>query len=68
MSSIKSWPHSASAIAEAFFIDHGGLSMNEAINTIKQKYGDLCRLCPPLEEEKYPLAEKRFRRNTFPKV
>ncbi|MBR4510412.1 MAG: hypothetical protein IKP25_07030 [Ruminococcus sp.] len=42
--------------------------MNEAINTIKQKYGDLCRLCPPLEEEKYPLAEKRFRRNTFPKV
>ena len=32
--------------------------MNEAINTIKQKYGDLCRLCPPLEEEKYPLAEK----------
>jgi hypothetical protein len=32
--------------------------MNDIIELIKQKYGDLCQLCPPLDEEKYPLAEK----------
>lgn len=32
--------------------------MNDTINLIQQKFGDLCQLCPPLSEEHYPLAEK----------
>ena len=32
--------------------------MNEIIQMIQQTYGDLCQLCPPLDEERYPLAEK----------
>jgi hypothetical protein len=32
--------------------------MNEIIHMIQQTYGDWCQLCPPLDEEQYPLAEK----------
>lgn len=32
--------------------------MNDVISFIQQKFGDLCQLCPPLNEGQYPLAEK----------
>lgn len=32
--------------------------MNEVIDMIQKTYGNLCQLCPPLDEEQYPLAEK----------
>ncbi len=32
--------------------------MNEVIDMIQKTYGDLCQLCPPLDEEQYSLAEK----------
>ena len=32
--------------------------MNEIIHMIQQTYGNLCQLCPPLDEEQYPHAEK----------
>ena len=39
--------------------------MNEVISFIQQKYGDLCQLCPPLNEEHYPLAEKMLPTTLF---
>ena len=39
--------------------------MNDIISFIQQKYGDLCQLCPPLNEEQYPLAEKMLPTTLF---
>ena len=39
--------------------------MNDIIYFIQQKYGDLCQLCPPLDEEQYPLAKKMLPATLF---
>lgn len=39
--------------------------MNDVINFIQQKYGTLCQLCPPLDEEQYPLAKKMLPATLF---
>ena len=39
--------------------------MNEIIQMIQQTYGDLCQLCPPLDEERYPLAKKMLPATLF---
>lgn len=44
---------------------YGGFGMNDVISLIQQKFGDLCRLCPPLDEEQYPLAEKMLPATLF---
>ncbi len=39
--------------------------MNDVISFIQQKFGDSCQLCPPLNEEQYPLAEKMLPNTLF---
>lgn len=39
--------------------------MNDIISLIQQKYGELCQLCPPLNEEQYPLAKKMLPATLF---